>query len=76
MRLVRQPDGTVVYDPGGKANGRGAYLCYSEKCILLARKQKKLERVLKTSVDTALFDQLLEAASSMNVTTQDKTASE
>ena len=76
MRLVRQQDGTVIYDPGGKANGRGAYLCFSEKCILLARKQKKLERVLKTSVDIALFDQLIEVANKMNMIDQNQSSSE
>ena len=27
VRIVRTPDGHVVIDPTGKANGRGAYLC-------------------------------------------------
>jgi len=59
LRAVRQPDGIVVFDPSGKANGRGAYVCASEKCILQAKKQKKLDRSLKSTVDTALYDSLL-----------------
>ena len=30
IRIVRKPDGEVVLDLTGKANGRGAYLCRSE----------------------------------------------
>jgi len=49
LRIVRQPDGTLRYDPKGKLSGRGAYVCAAPACIALARKQKKLERSLKVS---------------------------
>jgi uncharacterized protein len=49
LRIVRQPDGTLRYDPKGKLSGRGAYVCARTSCIALARKQKKLERSLKVS---------------------------
>ena len=62
LRAVRQPDGIVAFDPSGKANGRGAYVCASEKCILLAKKQKKLDRSLKSSVDPSVYDLLLSGA--------------
>lgn len=59
MRIVRQPDGGVLYDPKGKLSGRGAYLCARAECIALARKQKKLERSLKVSgVPETLFIEL------------------
>lgn len=58
LRVVRQPDGAVAFDATGKANGRGAYVCASEKCIALARKQKKLDRSLKATVDSAVYDRL------------------
>lgn len=58
LRVVRQPDGAVAFDAGGKANGRGAYVCASEKCIALARKHKKLDRSLKATVDPAVYDRL------------------
>lgn len=65
LRIVRQPDGSVVYDPKGKIAGRGAYLCANERCIALARKQKKLERSLKVSaLDASVFDSLLKRAAS------------
>ena len=59
LRVVRQPDGAVCYDPKGKLSGRGAYVCARAACIALARKKKKLEGSLKASGLTAeLFAEL------------------
>jgi predicted RNA-binding protein YlxR (DUF448 family) len=58
LRVVRQPDGVVVVDSTGKANGRGAYVCARSTCIALAKKQKKLERSLKATVDSSVYDEL------------------
>lgn len=59
LRVVRQPDGGVCYDPKGKISGRGAYVCATLPCIAQARKQRKLERSLKVSeIDEALFEEL------------------
>ncbi len=59
LRVVRQPDGILRYDPKGKISGRGAYVCARVTCIALARKQKKLERSLKvSSVPEEVFDEL------------------
>jgi len=33
IRVVLQADGTIKYDPTGKASGRGSYLCKNEECI-------------------------------------------
>ena len=65
MRVVRQADGSVAYDPKGKMAGRGAYVCAQTACIALARKHKKLERSLKVSgiPDTLFQDLELHAAS-------------
>jgi predicted RNA-binding protein YlxR (DUF448 family) len=63
LRVVRLPDGAVAYDPKGKLSGRGAYVCATEKCIALARKQRKLERSLKVDrVPDELFKELLEVS--------------
>ena len=62
LRIVRQEDATR-YDAKGKLPGRGAYVCARVECIGLARKQKKLERSLKTSgLTDALFTELEAAA--------------
>lgn len=66
LRVVRQPDGSVLYDPKGKLSGRGAYICASASCIALARKQKRLERSLKVSgVSEELFNALSAQAASL-----------
>jgi predicted RNA-binding protein YlxR (DUF448 family) len=52
LRVVRQGEGDaahVLFDPTGKANGRGAYVCASADCIGKAVKQKRFERSLKAS---------------------------
>ena len=48
-RIVRGPDGTVSYDPTGKAAGRGAYLCGQPACLELARKRRAVQRALRTA---------------------------
>ena len=58
LRVVRDPEGNVRFDPTGKANGRGAYVCASDTCISLAHKKQSLNRSLKAVADDALFDEL------------------
>jgi uncharacterized protein len=48
-----------VYDPTGKANGRGAYVCASETCIKAAQKKNQLGRSLKAEVTAELYQELL-----------------
>jgi uncharacterized protein len=63
LRVVRQPDGSVLYDPKGKMSGRGAYVCARVPCIEQARKRKGLERSLKlTAIPEALFTELMQHA--------------
>ena len=50
MRIVRTPEG-VIYDPTGKAKGRGAYLHDKKSCW---------ERALKGSLASALKTDLTE----------------
>ncbi len=49
-RLVRQSDGSVIIDPTGKVNGRGAYLCDSAACWEKASRSRELESALKGSL--------------------------
>ena len=59
MRVVKTPEGTVIYDKKGKANGRGAYLSKSVQVIEKARKSKVLNRHLETEVPESVFEDLL-----------------
>jgi predicted RNA-binding protein YlxR (DUF448 family) len=58
LRIVRAPDGTVAYDPSGKANGRGAYVCRDEACIAGAFGRGGLSHALSTPVPAVLADEL------------------
>ncbi len=64
VRVVRHPDGSVVVDESGKANGRGAYLCRDPKCWASAlagrgpRAAGKLAAALKTSLSDSDRDAL------------------
>lgn len=50
IRLVCDPEGTVVVDRHLKAPGRGAHLCYDAECIRLAAQRKAFGRAFKRSL--------------------------
>lgn len=50
IRVVKDKDGNVKYDPTGKMPGRGAYLCASRACFERLCKTKGFERSLKCMV--------------------------
>lgn len=60
VRVVRTPEGEVIVDLTGKANGRGAYLKKDKNVILKAKKTKVLEKHLETQVNDSIYDSLLE----------------
>ena len=56
-RVVRLfPCHTVVLDQG---MGRSAYLCPQSECLNTARKKNRLAKALKTTVPTAIYDELM-----------------
>ena len=57
-RVVRTPEGNVVVDPSGRANGRGAYLCLKTACLDKAIKSRALDRALETKVEADVYDVL------------------
>jgi predicted RNA-binding protein YlxR (DUF448 family) len=58
IRVVRTPDEAVLIDLTGKKAGRGAYLCGKVECFRLAKKSRALDRALKQTVGTEIYDQL------------------
>ncbi len=48
-RIVRSSEGVVSFDPSGRAQGRGAYVC-SRECFAAARKTRKFERALRVKL--------------------------
>lgn len=58
VRIVRSPEGEIAFDPTGKKNGRGAYICKSIECLYKAIKVKGLERSLKASIPSQVVETL------------------
>ena len=54
-RVVRTPDGRVVYDGRGKVPGRGAYLCRSTACLERAVRSRALSRALEIDIPEEMF---------------------
>lgn len=69
LRVVRQPDGEVNFDPTGRANGRGAYVC-SVACFEKAVKTRRLESALRKKLTKEdyerISEQLIQALSDGN----------
>ena len=47
IRVLRTSENEIILDATGKKNGRGAYICKKEECILLAKKAKKTTTRIK-----------------------------
>ena len=60
IRVVRTPEGDVIVDKKGKANGRGAYLKKDLDVVLKAKKTKALEKHLEVSIPESIYDELEE----------------
>ena len=58
IRVVRTPEGTVIVDTTGKANGRGAYLKKALDTFEKARQNKVLNRHLEVEVPESVFEEL------------------
>lgn len=46
VRVVRMPDGNVMFDLSGRVPGRGAYLCADGSCWATAVRKRSIERAL------------------------------
>jgi hypothetical protein len=53
--VVRDPAGVVAVDPGGKAPGRGAYVCLDAACQLNSITRGTLRRALDAPIPAGLF---------------------
>ena len=60
IRIVKTPEGEMLVDDTGRANGRGAYICNDTECLQKAIKTKGLNRAFKMNVDTDVLIKLSE----------------
>lgn len=58
IRVVRTPQGEVIIDLSGKANGRGAYLKKDLEVFKKAKEKKILNRILEVEISDEIFEQL------------------
>lgn len=58
LRVVKTPAGEVALDLSGKAPGRGAYICKSEKCAAENFKRRRLDKSFKIKVPAEIYDQI------------------
>lgn len=65
LRIVRTPEGQIIVDGTGKANGRGAYLCRQVACWETGLRDKRLARALKADISAEVRDELLSQIATM-----------
>lgn len=58
IRVVRTPEGEIIIDETGRANGRGAYLKRSLEVFEKAEASKALNRHLEVEVPSSVFEEL------------------
>lgn len=59
MRIVRTPEGIVIFDKTGKANGRGVYLSRSKAVIEKAKKTGVLKKHLEVEIPDSIYEELI-----------------
>lgn len=58
VRVVKKPEGEILFDAKGNVNGRGCYLCKDIDCLQKAIKSKAISRSLKVSVSEDVYVEL------------------
>ncbi len=58
VRIVRTPDGGIILDVRGIADGRGAYVCRNAECMKKLRKRNGLARAFSVQVQSEIYDRL------------------
>ncbi|HEY8450181.1 MAG TPA: YlxR family protein [Bacillota bacterium] len=65
LRIVRTPEGEILFDPTGKRSGRGAYVCSQESCLERALVARTLAGALKVELDAQTIAALRETLRSL-----------
>lgn len=54
-RVVRSGDGSIALDPGGKAAGRGTYICEDPACREPRRLAEAVKRAFRAAVEPGML---------------------
>lgn len=55
FKVVRTPEGNILFDEKGNADGRGVYVCKNKKCLEKVRKSNAFGRALKCEIPETVF---------------------
>ncbi|HIS81091.1 MAG TPA: YlxR family protein [Candidatus Scatomonas merdavium] len=58
IRVLKTPEEEILLDATGRKNGRGAYLCRDQECLLRAARNKGLERSLGMKIPEEIYENL------------------
>ena len=58
LRIVKTPENVLEYDPTSKKNGRGAYICPSNECLVKALKSRRFEKAFSLKPSDELIAEL------------------
>ena len=61
IRIIKSPEENIEFDPTGRKNGRGAYVCRTKQCLAKALKNRGLERSFKMKIPKDIQEELLKA---------------
>ena len=59
LRVVKF-NGEFSLDQSGRADGRGAYVCGENACLLKFKRQRSLDRVFKERVPDVVYDAVID----------------
>ena len=58
IRILKTPEEEILLDITGRKNGRGAYLCKNPECLVMAARNKGLERSLGMKIPEEIYENL------------------
>ena len=56
-RIIRTPEGQILFDSTGKLSGRGAYICPDSGCLAKAKKARRIERAFECPISDELYEE-------------------
>ena len=59
VRVVKTPEGNIMIDRSGKANGRGAYICHNIDCYKKAVKARRFEKAFSMPILESVSEQIV-----------------
>ena len=59
VRVVKTPEGNIMIDRSGKANGRGAYICHNIDCYKKAVKARRFETAFSMPILESVSEQIV-----------------